>query len=264
MTRVADAVSVLERAYPPALAESWDAVGLVCGLPSAPLRSVLVAVDPTPEVVEEACDREVDLLVVHHPLLLRPVTSVAALTAKGRIVHRLISAGVALFTAHTNADSALPGVSDALATALGVHETRPLSASGLGRVGALAAPVPLAEFSERVAAALPVTAQGVRVSGDAHAMVRTVAVCGGAGDSLLPDAVAAGVDVYVTADLRHHRALEHRQEDGCALIDVSHWASEWPWCAQAADLLSTHLPGASVMTSSLVTDPWSWHVRSSR
>lgn len=264
MTRVADAVSVLERAYPPALAESWDAVGLVCGMPSAPVRSVLVAVDPAPEVIEEACDRGVELLVVHHPLLLKPVTSVAALTAKGRIVHRLISAGIALYTAHTNADSAQPGVSDALAAALGIGDTRPLSASGLGRVGTLSAPMTLEQFGDQVAAALPATAHGVRVSGEPDAAVRTVAVCGGAGDSLLPEVLAAGADVYVTADLRHHRALEHRQEGGCALVDVSHWASEWPWCAQAADLLSTHLPGASVITSSLVTDPWSWHVRSSR
>lgn len=262
MTRVADAVALLEAAYPPATAEEWDAVGLVCGDPDAPVQRIHVAVDPSPEVVDEACAAGADLLVVHHPLLLRPVHSVAASDAKGRIVHRLIEAGIALYTAHTNADVATPGVSDALAAALGVTDTRPLAPGGLGRVGVLSHGVPLAEFADRVAAALPATAHGVRVSGDPAAVVRTVAVCGGAGDGLLPDAVAAGADVYVTADLRHHRALEHRQEGGCALIDVAHWASEWPWCAQVADLLSARLPGASVTTSSLVTDPWSWHVRS--
>jgi dinuclear metal center YbgI/SA1388 family protein len=119
-------LSVLHGLYPPATAESWDAVGLVCGDPEQPVRRVLLAVDPTAAVVDEALDWGADLLVVHHPLLLRAVHGVPASTPKGRLVHRLVRARCALFTAHTNADSALPGVSDALARALGLVDLRPL------------------------------------------------------------------------------------------------------------------------------------------
>ncbi|MFD0776983.1 Nif3-like dinuclear metal center hexameric protein, partial [Streptomonospora algeriensis] len=109
-----------ESLYDPAWAASWDAVGLVCGDPDQSVRRILFAVDPVAEVVEEAREWGADLVVTHHPLLLRGVTGVAATTPKGRIVHRLISEGTALYTAHTNADTAAPGVSDALAAAVGL------------------------------------------------------------------------------------------------------------------------------------------------
>ena len=125
---LADVVDVIEALYPPALAAEWDAVGLVCGDPAEPVRQVLFAVDPVEAVVDEAIAAGVDLLVTHHPLFLRGTSSVAATTAKGRVVHRLVRAGIALHVAHTNADHANPGVSDALARALGLHDTRPLEA----------------------------------------------------------------------------------------------------------------------------------------
>ncbi len=116
--RLADVVGALDEAYPPRLAESWDSVGLVCGDPDDALESVTVAVDATPAVVDEVPAG--GLLLAHHPLLLRGVDTVAASTPKGALVHRLIRTGRSLFTAHTNADSASPGVSDALAHALGL------------------------------------------------------------------------------------------------------------------------------------------------
>src|ERR1700739_4888780 len=116
--RLADVIEVLDEAYPPRLAQSWDSVGLVCGDPDDALDSVIVAVDATQAVVDEV--PEAGLLLAHHPLLLRGVDTVAASTPKGALVHRLIRTGRSLFTAHTNADSASPGVSDALAGALGL------------------------------------------------------------------------------------------------------------------------------------------------
>ena len=123
----------------------------------------------------------------------------------------------------------------------------------------------LAEFGDLVAAALPATRHGVRVAGDLAGVVRRVAVCGGAGDSLMGDARAAGADVYVTADLRHHRVQEHLDAGGCAVVDVAHWASEWPWCPQVAELLPQALAdvtGAApdsvdILVSEASTDPWS-------
>lgn len=117
----------LDELYPGSSAQSWDAVGLVCGDPDQPVRKVLLAVDPTSEVVDEALEWGADLLVTHHPLLLRAVHAVPASTFKGRLVHRLIRGGCALFVAHTNADAAVPGVSDALARVLGLADLSALA-----------------------------------------------------------------------------------------------------------------------------------------
>lgn len=378
--RLADVVAAMTRAYPPSLAEPWDAVGLVCGDPDAAVSSVLVAVDPVPETVAEAIEEPAQLLVTHHPLLLRGVHGVPADQPKGWLVHQLIRAGVGLFTAHTNADSADPGVSDALAEVLGVRVEGPLSprtaepldkivtfvpvgddvtrvldalagagagqvgdyshcawrtegtgqflprdgahpaigrvgqlervaetrvelvlprsrrravlealrtahpyeepafdllelaeipgSLGLGRVGELAAPQTLAAFTERAAGALPATAWGVRAAGDPDRLVRRVAVCGGAGDSALDAATATGADVYLTSDLRHHPAGEHLLAGSLpgrptpALVDVAHWASEHPWCAQAASVIRAALPGTvDVRVSWRRTDPWTLGAR---
>jgi dinuclear metal center YbgI/SA1388 family protein len=370
-TTLADVVAIMEGLYPPSLAASWDAVGLVCGDPSQPIRRVLFAVDPVEVVVDEAIERGVDLLVTHHPLFLHGTSSVAATTAKGRSVHRLIRAGIALHVAHTNADHANPGVSDALAAALGLVDTRPLEPlpappldkvvtfvpepaaekvldalaaagageigdyarcawttagsgtfqpllgaspaigvvgdvtrvdeirvemvlpraardeviralrtahpyeepafdvfelaswpgdTGTGRVGELQAAMSLREFAALVGKALPSTAGGGRVAGDLSAMVSRVAVCGGAGDSYLRQATASGSQAFVTADLRHHVVSEHLADGGCAVIDMPHWATEWPWLGAAADAVGAALAerGTTVSTyvSTVPTDPW--------
>ena len=266
---LAQVVAALERRYPPSTAEDWDAVGLVCGDPAAPVRRILWAVDPVEDVVDEAIAADVDLVITHHPLFLSGVHSVAATTAKGRIVHRLIGSGIALYCAHTNADVADPGVSDALAAALGVTASGPVvaadAAPGLGRIGDLKDPMTLADFAELVATALPPTHHGVRVAGDPARTVRRVAVCGGSGDSLLAAATAQGADVLVTSDLKHHRALEHLEDGGCAIVDVAHWASEWPWLDQAARLLADDLTDEGATVESIVsarpTDPWAMTLR---
>lgn len=117
---VADVRDTMDRAYPPHLAESWDKVGLICGDPEAAVSKIVLALECTDSVVEAAIEASADMIVVHHPLLMRGVSSVAADTPKGRIIHRLIREGIALFAAHTNADSARPGVNDVLAELLGV------------------------------------------------------------------------------------------------------------------------------------------------
>lgn len=263
---LAQVIALLERRYPPGSAEEWDAVGLVCGDPAMSVSRILWAVDPVEAVVDEAISADVDLVITHHPLFLAGVHSVAATTAKGHVVDRMIRAGIALYCAHTNADVALPGVSDALAASLGLAGVEPLEGTGLGRIGELPSAVTLGAFAEQVARALPATQHGVRVAGDLARQVSRVAVCGGSGDFLLGSATAQGADVLVTADLKHHRALEHLEDGGCAIVDVAHWASEWPWLDQAALLLSQDLAaeGATVesIVSTLPTDPWATTLRS--
>ncbi len=266
---VADVVAELERRYPPAWAEEWDRVGLVLGEPCAPVRRVLCVVDVVSETVAEAVDVGADLIVAHHPLLLRGVSSVAPTTYKGRIVHRLIKADVALYVAHTNADVAEPGVSDALAARFGLTDLRPLhppapgspaygAGRGIGRIGELPEPMTLAELTRLAAAVLPATASGVRAAGDPRRVVRTLAVSGGSGDGFLGDATAAGVDAFLTADLRHHPAGEHLAAEGPALLDAAHWATERPWLDDLAAVLR-ETTGVETLVSDLDTDPWTVH-----
>jgi dinuclear metal center YbgI/SA1388 family protein len=266
VTSVAAVVAAIERRYDPAWAQDWDSVGLVCGDPDAAVTRVLVAVDPVEIVVEEALTAGAQLLFVHHPLFLGGTDSVAATTAKGRLVQRLITSGVALYVAHTNADVARPGVSDALAEALGLREVRtfdPASDRGLGRIGELAEPVTLEAFVAAAVAALPATAWGVRAAGDPDRVVHTIAVAGGACAELAEPAAALGADVLLTADLKHHRTSEALADYDIALVDVAHWASEQPWVAAAAHLLRSDLAatGTNVefIASTIVTDPWTLH-----
>lgn len=361
-------IESLERAYPPRLAESWDAVGLVCGDRAEPARKVLVCVDVTDDVVDAACAGGYGMILAHHPLLLRGVESVAADTAKGRVIHRLIRAGIALYTAHTNADKASPGVSDALGGVLGLRDMRPLAAEpvpaldkwvvmvpegnseqvseamfaagagaigeyrdcawsvvgvgqfeatdganpaigeigqrtrvdearvemvaparertrvlaalrashpyeepafdvlelaalpsdqGLGRIGILDERITLGAFVTRAAEVLR-SPWGVRATGDPDQLIETVAVCGGAGDSLLDAVRARGVDAYLTGDLRHHPVDEAVRVGGPVLIDAGHWASEFPWCAQAAERITDETSVAADCYRK-PTDPFTVH-----
>jgi dinuclear metal center YbgI/SA1388 family protein len=262
----ADVVAALDRRYPPVWAEQWDRVGLVLGEPAAPVRRVACVVDCVPETVAEALAEGADLIVAHHPLLLRGVSSVAPTSYKGRIIHQLIKSDVALYVAHTNADVANPGVSDALAARLGLTDLRPLRPAaagtpaagqgrGIGRIGRLPGPMTLAELTRYAAGALPATAWGVRAAGDPGRMIHTIAVSGGAGDGYLDDARRAGVDAFLTADLRHHPASEFLADGGPALLDAAHWATERPWFDELATYLRDSF-GVATWVSDLDTDPW--------
>lgn len=269
MPTVAEVHAAVERLWPVAGAEAWDAVGLVSGDLDAPVGRILLAVDAVLDTVHEAIQLEADLLLTHHPLLLRGVTSVATDRYKGAVLAKLIRSDCALIAAHTNADVVETGTSAAFAAKLGLLHARPIvpgldPARGLGRVGELAEPTTLGRLAREVARVLPPTAGGVRVAGDFDAPVRTVALCGGAGDSLLADPAVLGADVYITSDLRHHPASEARENarvsSGPALIDVSHWASEWLWLEAAAAELRAELPDVEVTVSELNTDPWTFAV----
>ncbi|WP_433209259.1 Nif3-like dinuclear metal center hexameric protein [Dactylosporangium sp. CS-047395] len=259
--RVAELVTLLEQRYPPEWAEDWDRVGFVLGDPDATVSRVLLAVDCDPAVVEEAERTGAELVFTHHPLLLRGVSILAPTTYKGRIVHRMIRAGIALYTAHTNGDVANPGVSDALAGRLGLLEVHPLRSDpkaperGHGRVGRLPEPMTLAAFARHAADQLQQNAAMVRAAGDPSRPVRTVAVSGGSGDAFLADATRAGVDAYLTADLRHHPAQEHLANGGPALVDVTHWASERPWLDDVAAFLRAEA-GVQTIVSDVDTSPW--------
>ncbi|HRW20037.1 MAG TPA: Nif3-like dinuclear metal center hexameric protein [Dermatophilaceae bacterium] len=264
-----EAVEAIEGLYPPGTAMSWDRVGLVTGDPDQQVQHIRLALDPTLAVVQEAIADGADLLLTHHPLLLRGIHSVATTSAKGRIVTTAVVGDLAIYCAHTSADVADPGVCDALAEACGLTDLEPLDldeGQQLGRIGRLAKPLPLRDFVEGLARRLPSTNVGIRVSGDPTATVCRVAVLGGSGDDRFAAVRRSGVDVYVTADLRHHPALEAREETSFGppyLVDPGHWASEAVWLDLAARRLAEALAhlgerGTTVelSVSRLRTDPW--------
>lgn len=270
MAVVRDVIGTVLAAYPVALAEEWDTgIGLTCGDPDEVVYSVLLAVDADEATVDETIRVGAQMLLTHHPLLFQPVQSVAEHTPKGALISRMIQSGVAHLAAHTNADSAVGGVNDALAGVLGLTDLRPLvptadgGPAGSGRVGRLAAPMSLQEFAGHVAQRLPATVAGVRAAGDPGRSVSTVAVCGGAGQGFLDAAAGVGADVYVTSDLRHHVVSEFVADPNRpAVVDVAHWAGEWPWLARAAALLEAAHPELDVQVSTIRTDPWTVHARS--
>jgi len=267
---LAEVVRVSHELWPLSGAEQWDAPGLISGDPRTPVESILLTVDVVGATVTEAISSGADLLLAHHPLLLRGVTSVAEDRYKGALLARLIRADCALLAAHTNADVVVDGVSDILAQRLGLLDVTPIThgeatGTGIGRVGRLPVPTTLGQLARQVAAVIPPTASGVRAAGGYTDVIETVALCGGAGDSLLGDPAVRAADVYITSDLRHHPASESREQTvlagvGPALIDVSHWASEWLWLDVAAAALRVRLPGVRIEVSELRTDPWDFAV----
>lgn len=221
MPTLREVVGVLDGLYDPLWADDWDAVGTVAGDPDAEVAKILFAVDPVQDVVDEAVAWGADLVVTHHPLWLRGVTSVAASSPKGRVVHTLISNGIGLHTCHTNADSPPLGVSESMALTLGLSDIRPLEPDpdgpgdrGSGRIGTLSTEMTLDSFAAYVAESLPTHRSATRVAGDPSTVINTAALCGGSGDFLLAAADAAGADVYVTSTCVTIRSVSTSRHPG--------------------------------------------------
>ncbi len=269
MTTLQEFVNYAHELWPLSGAEEWDTPGLVSGDLTREISHVLLSVDASASTVKEAIDLSSDVLLTHHPLLLRGVTTVSEDRYKGTLISQLIRNNVALLAAHTNADVVKDGVSEVIAQKLGLENLAPIipgttKTEGIGRVGTLSAPIALGEFARKLADILPHTAGGVKVAGDYTQQVQRVALCGGAGDSLLSSEEVLQADVYVTSDLRHHPAQEFREQSlisgGPALIDVSHWASEWLWLETAAAQLKEQFHQLTFTVSELRTDPWDFLV----
>lgn len=262
-------LDVVETLWPISGAEPWDTPGLQLGSRRQLVKRVLLAVDVTPAVIREAGFLGAELIVCHHPLFLRGLNSVTDDTDRGALVALSLDAGLAVIAAHTNADVVTEGVSDILARALNLQSVVPLVAgespeTGLGRFGTLSEPASLEDLAILLSEILPASVSGIRVSGSPDAIISAVALCGGAGDSLLTNDLVLKSHVYITSDLRHHPALDAgiRAELGLGphVIDISHWASESLWLHDAARQLTAALPGCEFVVSEVRTDPWAFSV----
>ena len=261
--------SVFERLWPVYGAEDWDAPGFCVAVP-ADITRVLLAIDVTGAVVAEAERLGAQLILAHHPFLLRGTANVNWDDLKGSVIQHALRAGVSIYAAHTNADIVKNGVSDTIAQRLGLKDPRPLVGDqgvGHGRIGHLAEPTSLRQLAETLAHLLPFSPRGITATGDPDHQVQTIALCGGAGDAFIETAFNSGADVFITSDLRHHVALDAstrpRADQPFALIDVSHWAAESLWLESAENQLKLEAPDVAFSISEVVTDPWSFSINRS-
>jgi len=236
---VGDIINMVEDLAPRELAASWDNVGLQVGARDWPVKSVWVALDPLPQVISAACREDVDLLITHHPLIFKPLTSIDCATPTGNTISSALNHHLAIFSAHTNLDAAVDGVNDCLARCIDLRNLGVLQqgeaavpdkdgqgqsiVQGLGRTGDLARETTLASLARDVRESLGLGS--VAIAGNPELPVDRVALCSGSGASMLGDFLASDAQVYISGDLRYHDARDV-EAAGRGLIDVGHFASE--------------------------------------
>jgi dinuclear metal center YbgI/SA1388 family protein len=260
MLTVADVTAFLDKFAPPALAESWDNVGLLVGHFEQPVARVMTCLTITPESVSEAVAQSANLIVSHHPLPFRPLKRLTGETNEGRLLLDLIAAGIAIYSPHTAFDSAEEGINQRLAAGLQLTDVLPLVPAaepwqGAGRYGHLAQPVSLRELAHRVKVLLAI--ENVQAVGKLDETVASIAVaCGSAGEFLEP-AQAAGCDCLVTGEVRFHTCLD-AEARGMSLVLAGHFASERFAVEQLAGVLANHFPQLEVWASKQEKDPLHW------
>jgi len=235
MADVKDIIGLMEDIAPGNLAEDWDNSGLQIGDRNWPVNKVLVALDPSPPVLQSACEKNADLLITHHPLMFKPLKNLILDTPLGKIIDLSVRHRLAIFSAHTNLDSVKGGLNDFFAEKIGLKNLSLLVSKddsllypvenqhGIGRIGELELPVSLAVFSDKLKSEFGLSA--LKVSGPLEMTVKKIAVCTGSGSGLMKEFFATDADVYITGDLKFHDAKD-AEMNSRGLIDVGHFASE--------------------------------------
>ena len=248
MATVSDVITWFEQFAPQSLAEDWDNVGLLLGDPRSTVDSALTCLTLTEDVADEAIRQGVQLIVSHHPILFRAVKRLTASNAEGRIVMKLLEAGVAVFSPHTRYDSALDGINAQLGLGLNLQNLQPLRpldeacsqspAIGSGRYGDLSAAMSLSDFARL--AAKNTSADLVQFTGQADKPVQRIGIACGAAAEFMHDAAKLGCDALLTGEARFHSCLESRAK-GISLVLLGHYASERPAMIHLAKLLAADL-----------------------
>ena len=257
---------IIEVRYPKSLAVEWDVVGFVTNNSNITVNKILLTIDVTEEVAAEAIDKSIDLIISHHPLILDHDEISDIQSKRIKTIKRLEEKGIALYVAHTNADIAPGGVNDSLAKTIGLENVEPIGLEKMGRKGNLTSKITLKEFVNLLSDKLPKVKSSMQVSGKIDSKVLKVALCGGSGSSLLEEVRKEEVDVFVTADLKHHAVSDNENMKGPALVSVSHWASEWTWLPELKKQLNMDLVqrqfNSEVFISEISTDPWNFSLGS--
>jgi len=223
--KVKEIISAIEEFAPLSIQEGWDNSGLCVGSPEDEVTSVLLALDCTPELVDEAVACGADMIVTHHPLIFKGLKKISVEDQVGEAVVKAIRAGISIYAAHTSADKVLAGVSGAMAARLGLKNVRILDedgeGTGLGTIGELDSPMTAEEAVDFVKERFSLKA--MRTSRPVEGMVSRVAMCGGSGGSLISAAKAAGADLYISGDISYHNFFT---EKDFMIMDIGHYESE--------------------------------------
>ena len=234
MVKCQEVMDALERIAPKRLAEEWDNPGLLVGAWNQDVSKILVCLDVSDAVIEQAIAKGADMIVSHHPLIFRGIKKIRTDLPLGRRLQQLLKHDIAVATAHTNLDVAEGGVNDVLAQAIGLSKLSAFvitsqdahgRAASMGRMGTLSAPMPVREFAAQVRDALPT--EHVRLVEAGARPVRKVAICSGSGAEFISKAAFMGADVYVTGDVKYHEA-QQAAELGMHVIDAGHFGTEFP------------------------------------
>ncbi len=257
-------ISHLDSLWPLASKEEWDKPGLMLGSPLQNVNKVLLSVAVTGDVIQEAVSIGCQLLLSHHPMFMRGVFELSEQGVKGANAALAMRNQLAVFAAHTNADFQEGGVTQSLATRLGLANLVPLASANNHVVVGEVPSQTLLDFSRRAAKLLPAVAQGLKVAGDPNREIKRVAVLAGSGDGYLNAVSGTDVDLYITSDLRHHPAQDFAEQSklaqGPALMDIAHWAAEWVWLDNAKAHLDSLIPDVEFVVSEINTDPWTFAV----
>ena len=223
--KVKDVIRVIEDFAPLSLQEKWDNSGLCVGSPDDQVTGILFGLDCTPELVDEAVACGADMIVTHHPLIFSGLKKISSDDLVGLAVIKAVKAGISIYAAHTNADKVLAGVSGAMAARLGLVNVRILDedgeGTGLGVVGDLPEPLNASQAIELVKERFSL--EVVRTSRPVEGDIKTVAMCGGSGGSLIGAAKAAGAQLYISGDISYHNFFT---QEGFMLMDIGHYESE--------------------------------------
>jgi len=229
MPIVKDIIQFLEGKFPPSLAYEWDNVGLQLGNLNAQVKKIMIALDATTPVIDEAVEKGVDLIITHHPFFFVGVKQVDFGTPKGQNIGKLIKHDITLYSMHTNYDIADGGMNDVLASKMELQNVKSFSMidedHGLGRIGELIADMTLVDFSDKVenhwlANEVHHTQM---VDASSGGLVGKVAIIAGSGGKYFEDAKHAGADVFVTGDMDYHTAVD-AIEMGLSIVDIGHYA----------------------------------------
>lgn len=229
MPKVSDIANAIECFAPKSIQESYDNSGLQIGSPDDNVSAALICLDITEEVMEEARQRECNIIISHHPLLFHPLKSITGKTSTERIAATAIKRGTAIYSAHTNLDAAQDGVSYEIARLLNLQDLTPLAeradnaGQGLGILGHTPQPTPAIEFLRTLKKQFHCKALRYSVQSP-HLVVRKVAVCGGSGADMIRTAINAGADIYITGDIKYHDFTTYAPH--ILLADIGHHESE--------------------------------------
>ena len=258
MLHISDILTVLEAVAPPHLQESYDNAGLIVGHPGTPLRGVLFCLDSTEAVVEEALQKGCNLVVAHHPIVFRGLKRLNGTNYVERTVLQAIRNDVALYAIHTNLDNVhRQGVNAKIAQKIGLTGTSILAPKpgmtdiGAGLLGELAAPMAEKDFLKHLKSVLRTGC--VRHTALRDRPVQRVAVCGGSGSFLLPDALRAGADAFVTADFKYHEFFD--AEGRLVIADVGHYESEQFTIELLYEIIREKFPNFALHLTEVNTNP---------